>query len=124
MLAARPRTAGRPARLVLLARGDGWWREFHEQTEGIAPIFRAPGKPLGDVWPLAPIPAGEARTDFFAKTVTAFAPLMEQMAGADTFPVWNGQPPQQHRLLRLQREPAYGRPLAIQMDALLHLASA
>src|SRR5262249_42704548 len=46
------------------------------------------------------------------------------MAGAGSFPGWNGQPPQQDRLRRLMQDPAFARPLAIQMEALLHLASA
>jgi tetratricopeptide (TPR) repeat protein len=124
MLTRRPRTSGPPARLVLLARGDGWWNEFYQQTDGVEPVFRVAGKTLGDVCPLAPIPAGKARTDFFARTVTAFKPIVAAMARAGSFAGWDGQPPRQDRMVRLMQEPAYARPLAIQMEALLHLTSA
>jgi hypothetical protein len=124
LLARRPLTGARPVRLVLLARGDGWWKDFYLQKEGIEPVFRLTGKPHGDVHALTPIPAGEARRDFFDRTVTAFRPGMEAMAKAGMIPRWDGQPPNQQRVIRLIREPAYARPLAIQMEAMLHLASA
>jgi hypothetical protein len=118
MLADRPRS-GRPVRLVLLARGDGWWQELNEQTEGVERLFRAPGKPLGDIRALAPIPVGEARQRFFDSTLAAFDPLTAAMARAGLLPAWDGRPPHPDRLRRLMEEPAYGRPLAIQMEALL-----
>jgi tetratricopeptide (TPR) repeat protein len=123
MLAGQPHS-GRPVRLVLLARGDGWWEDFHQETEGVERLFRAPGTPLGDVRSLTPIPAGEARKRFFDGTLAAFAPLAAGMACAGLFPAWDGRPPRPERLQRLGEEPAYGRPLALQMEALLHLASA
>jgi hypothetical protein len=124
MLAARPREAVRPVRLVLLARGAGWWEDFYRQTDGAERLFRASGQPLGNLLALAPIPVGEARQRFFDRTLTAFAPLAAAMAGAGLFPAWDGRPPHPDRLRRLMHEPGYGRPLAIQMEALLHLASA
>jgi hypothetical protein len=124
LLARRPLKGVRPVRLVLLARGDGWWKDFYLQKDGIEPVFRLAGKPHGDVHALTPIPAGEARKDFFDKTVIAFRPSMEAMAEAGMIPRSDGQPPHQQRMARLMREPAYARPLAIQMEVMLHLASA
>lgn len=111
MLAGRPRSVGRPVRVVLLARGHGWWQEFYQQKEGVASVFRTPGKPLGDVRPLVPIPAGEARKDFFTRTISAFEPTAAAMAYADAR--WDGRPLHPGRLARLMQEPTYGRPLAI-----------
>jgi hypothetical protein len=124
LLRDRSRQCVRPVRIVLLARGDQWWQDFYQQTAGVAPVFGAQGRSLGNVQPIHPIEAGEARLDFFVKTAEAFAPFMAAPAQADGFSGWNGELPSEARLTRLMTEPAYARPLAIQIEAMLFLASA
>lgn len=122
LLAARPREAAKPVRVVLLARSDQWWADFMAQDH-VPRLFAAPSKPKGDVRALVPIPEGTPRSDFFVASVTAFEPLMAAMAQAGSLPGWNCEPPSQQRLIQLRQEPAFERPLSIQMEALLFLAS-
>jgi TIR domain len=130
----RDRKATRPVRIVLLARGDQWWEVFYEQRDGARSVFGAAGYTLGDVRRLSEIPKGQARLDFFNGTVEAFQPIMAQMAAAGRFP---GFDPDRtpaavltNRLIvmmgsdNLSQPDDYVRPLAIQMEALLYLASA
>ena len=123
LLARRGREATRPVKVVLLARGDQWWKAFMAQPN-VAPVFRADGKPLGDVIALDTIPVGRPRLDFWVAAVTALEPAMAALAAAGTFPGWDGKPPHQDRLAALQTQAAFARPLALQMEALLYLASA
>ena len=124
LLRNRARDAGRSVRVVLLARSNGWWRDLYERNDDVRGLFRSSGTPLGDTIPLDTIPAGENRRAVFESTVAAFKPIMAGMAAAGQFPGWDGAPPSAARLKRLMEDRAFARPLAIQMEAMLYLASA
>ena len=115
--------AGRPVRVVLLSRGDQWWRDVFDQHDDVRELFRAAKAETANVIALDTIPPGEPRRAFYVDTVTAYEPIMAEWARKGDFPGWNGQPPDIDRLTRVFTEPAYARPLAIQMEAMLFLAS-
>lgn len=123
LMTRRPAEATRPVRLVLLARGADWWREFFADLGQGEPVFRVPGQLLGDVQVITTIPEGQQRLDFFVSSVAAFEPHMKRMAETGSFTGWDGKQPDQARLKRIMREPSFARPLALQMEAMLFLAS-
>ncbi|MGP0094164.1 MAG: TIR domain-containing protein [Xanthobacteraceae bacterium] len=136
-LDARPRDETRLLRLVLLARSaGGWWHDLHDKTDEIGRVFRRPlvvdgsdaevskqariaGR-FGDVIGLELIPTGQARVDFFHASVQAFAPVVRAIG----WPACTGSEPNPQRLMRYRHEPAFARPLALQMEALLYLGMA
>ena len=135
-LDARPRDATRLARLVLLARSAGaWWQEAFDKSDVRARLFRRPLDPTlaigefkgarqqaryGDVVGLDPIPQGDVRVDFFQASVEAFRPVVLAMG----WPPRGDAAPDPRRLAHYRAEKAFARPLALQMEALLHLAMA
>jgi tetratricopeptide (TPR) repeat protein len=120
----RRRKGVRPIRLVLLTRSAGvWWEDLHDKFDEIRRLFRRDAR-TADVVELEHVAAGQARLELFDATVRAFAPMTQAMAEAGAFPRHDGRKPDPARLARLSSNPAFARPLAIQMEALLHLASA
>jgi len=118
------RTPGmtRPIRLVLLTRSAGeWWTTLHDETPDVEKLFRRDGR-AADVMALPPINTGAQRLKLFVKSVEALAPLMH----AQGFVLPTSIPPQPDvaRLARIETGETNTRPLAIQMEALLYLASA
>jgi hypothetical protein len=108
----------RPFRVVLLARSAGdWWSNLHDESIDVQRLFRGVGTEA--VRPELPFlsTAGDRRAIFDA-SLTAFRAVLEaQGAGRPT-----GTPPRDY-LARIESEPEYGRPLALQMAALVWLAS-
>ncbi len=119
MLLAQEASAAGPLRLVLLARGAGaWWqaltdehpqvhRLFHDGEDGLA-AMALPG--------VAP---GEQRLRFFQHCLADFARILTAQ-GVEVATA----APAPERLQRIADGEGFARPLAIQMEALLHLASA
>jgi hypothetical protein len=135
-LDARGRDATRPVRLVLLARSAGdWWSDLHDKNDAIARVFRRPvdAAPadtealkrarlearFGDVSGLERIPEGEARVAFFLASVAGFEPVVRAMDWPHRTSAADDR-----RLRHYRDQPAFARPLALQMEALLHLAGA
>jgi tetratricopeptide (TPR) repeat protein len=111
-----------PLRLVLLTRGDGlWWQRLVDTSAGIRrTFFDRKGRP--DVHALAPIPPGPQRVAFLNEAIRVFRPFMAQInqsrEGAPADDILDPD-----RLQRLESDPEFGRPLALQMEALVNLAS-
>ncbi|MEM9764503.1 MAG: tetratricopeptide repeat protein, partial [Pseudomonadota bacterium] len=121
MISRRPREGVRPFRLVLLSRGDAWWQEIFRTEPELQVLFNRRGAKHGDVHAVAPLPEGERRLTLFDATRAAYRPLIADLAAAGAFPQ-----PVDATLSPAQRErlagaPAYARPLALQMEALLSL---
>ena len=118
-LAERPESDTRPVRLVLLARSAGeWWERLVEEQSG-ARTVATPARRATDVQSLASIsPPEQRRLDLFAASRAEFAPILMAQGSAPKA----GEPAPDH-LQRLVRSREFERPLAIQMDALLWLAS-
>ncbi|HRE87094.1 MAG TPA: toll/interleukin-1 receptor domain-containing protein [Accumulibacter sp.] len=118
-LSARPENDTRPVRLVLLARSAGeWWSTLHDDTPELQRVFRGTaGGP--DVAALPELSTGQQRLDLFDASREVFAPLLR----AQGYVLPSGEFPQERRL-RIESGAGYARPLAIQMEALLWLASA
>lgn len=109
----------RPIRLVLLARSAGeWWERLVEEHPELERVTRGVGD-LPEVTALPTIPAAAQRLALFAAAREAFAPVL----AAQGYAVPRDDPPAE-RLQRLARHDDYERPLAVQMEALLWLASA
>ena len=115
----RPEADARPVRVVLLARTAGeWWATLHAETPEVQRLFRQ----VGDYVPVIGLPdisAGRQRIELFRQSLAAFqAPLEAQGYRA---PAGN---PTIETFSAIENRPAYARPLAVQMQALLWLASA
>lgn len=118
-LSARPESDTRPIRLVLLARSAGeWWTTLHDDTPEVQRVFRGTGS-SPDVAALPSISRGQQRLDLFDASLKAFAPLLSAQGH-----VLPADEPSQERCRRIESGVGYSRPLAIQMEALLWLASA
>jgi tetratricopeptide (TPR) repeat protein len=118
-LSARPESDTRPIRLVLLARSAGeWWTTLHDDTPEVQRVFRSTGS-SPDVAALPAISRGQQRLDLFDASLKAFAPLLSAQGH-----VLPADEPSQERRRRIESGIGYSRPLAIQMEALLWLASA
>jgi tetratricopeptide (TPR) repeat protein len=109
----------RPIRLVLLARGVGaWWTTLHDDTPEVQTLFRG-ASIHPDVMALPPASSGQQRLDLFQASLDALEPRL----AAQGYRLPSGMPSPQ-RLGRIESGIGYARPLAIQMEALLWLASA
>jgi tetratricopeptide (TPR) repeat protein len=118
-LANRPEGKSRAIRLVLLARSAGdWWSRLHDETPEVARLFRRDAS-SADVVALPVIATGQQRLDLFNSSMAALKPILVAQGTAP--------PTDQPRLDRVEiikTGSGYARPLAIQMEALLYLASA
>ena len=118
-LTERPEAATRKIRLVLLARRAGeWWGRLIEEQTDLYRVMRGSGiNP--DVTVLPTIPAAEERCALFDLAHAAFAPVMASQGYR-----LQSNDPSPERRQRLANNDDYERPLAVQMEALLWLASA
>jgi tetratricopeptide (TPR) repeat protein len=118
-LSRRPERDSRPIRLVVLARSAGeWWTTLHDETPEIQNVFRR--DPLrADVVALSALLAGRQRRDLFLDSAKAFGPTL----AAQGYVIPTTEPPHD-AMARIEIGAGYGRPLAVQMEALLWLASA
>ena len=121
IVSRRPREGVRPFRLVLLSRGDAWWQDLYRAEPEIQVLFNRRGARHGDVHAVSPLPEGERRLALFDGTRAAYRPLLEDLAEAGVFPEPVDAPLAPARRARLASAPAYARPLALQMEALLSL---
>ncbi|EXI90554.1 MAG: putative O-linked N-acetylglucosamine transferase, SPINDLY family [Candidatus Accumulibacter regalis] len=118
-LSTRPENETRPVRLVLLARSAGeWWTTLHDDTPELQRVFRGTAG-AANVAALPDLSTGQQRLDLFDASRAVFAPLL----GAQGYVLPSGKFPQERRS-RIESGAGYARPLAIQMEALLWLASA
>jgi hypothetical protein len=118
-LSARPESDTRLIRLVLLARSAGeWWTTLHDDTPEVQNLFHNTDSHPG-VIALPAISTGQQRLDLFNGSLKAFAPLLGEQGYA-----LPADEPAQERRRRIESGIGYTRPLAIQMEALLWLASA
>jgi hypothetical protein len=122
MARKRPDEAMRPFRLVLLSRGEGWWQDIYRTEPEVQVVFNKRGAPHGDVIAASPLPEGPERLQVFDAMRATLAPIVEQQAAAGRFPPVKETALPQDRRDRLATNPAYARPLALQMEALLSLA--
>ena len=110
--------ASRPLRLILLARGAGWWERLREEHGEIMRVFRRePEQP--EALALRPLAAPAGRQTLFVESIKNFWPVLQ--AQGFTKPV--GSPPRVS-LERVTSGAGFERPLAIQMEALLWLCAA
>jgi hypothetical protein len=118
-LSRRPEGDSRPIRLVLLARSAGeWWTTLHDETLEVQNVFRR--EPLrADVVTLSVLLAGRQRRDLFLDSAKAFGPTL----AAQGYIIPTAEPPN-NVLALIEIGASYARPLAVQMEALLWLASA
>jgi hypothetical protein len=118
-LLAQAEQTRRPLRLVLLARSAGtWWDVLTDEQPEVQRLFhRSVGET--DVIALAPFETGEQRRAFLAQCLNEFGATLRAQGI---------QPPQRDlppdRLERIISGEGYERPLAVQMEALLHLMAA
>ena len=118
-LSAQPEGDTRPIRLVLLARSAGeWWTTLHDDTPEVQRVFRGTGS-NPDVAALPALSTGQQRVNLFQESLKAFAPLL----GAQGYTLPADELAREPRR-RIESGLGYTRPLAIQMEALLWLASA
>lgn len=122
MARKRPDEAMRPFRLVLLSRGEGWWQDIYRTEPEVQVVFNKRGAPHGDVIGASPLPEGPDRLQVFDAMRATLAPIVAQQAAAGRFPPVKDAALPQDRRERLATNPAYARPLALQMEALLSLA--
>ena len=109
--------SGRLLRLILLARGVGWWERLREEHEALAHVFhRTPKWP--DALALSPISSVTGRQALFVESVKNFWPVLRSQG----FPKPKG-PPSRDRILRIIKRDGFERPLAIQIEALLWLCA-
>ncbi len=117
-LSQRGQDEGKAVRLVLLTRSAGdWWTMLIDENDALRRLFRSrPGEPAAMLMPT--MAKGHERIESFHASVRALEPMMRAqgyLARADDLPV--------PRLARLATSDRYERPLAIQMEAMLWLAS-
>ena len=109
----------RPIRLVLLARSAGdWWTTLHDDTAELQRIFRSAGSGA-DMISLPAIATGPHRLALFEASRQAFAPWL----AAQGYVMPAGEPSGE-QLRRVETGTGYARPLSVQMEAFLWLASA
>ena len=109
----------RPIRLVLLTRSAGdWWTRLVDEQPELERVFRGRGG-HPDIIALPGIAAGQQRLELFAASRRAFASVL----AAHGYVAPTGEP-RPERLRRIDNDAGYARPLAVQMEALLWLASA
>lgn len=118
---SRPREGVFPLRVVLLSRGDSWWQDFYRQEATVEILFQRRGHAFGDVLAASPAPQGAARLSILDATLDAYRPIMTRIAEAGL-----GAPPaagavDPARRVRIANDDAFARPLALQMEALVHL---
>ena len=117
-LIRRAETIAKPARLVLLSRGNGvWWRELVLATQSLQMLCSLGGEAYDEIAIPEDIPVRDRRALFDA-AVTAFLPYRSALAPKEG-PL---RPPADDFWHRLDTEPDYARPLAVQIAALLHVA--
>jgi tetratricopeptide (TPR) repeat protein len=118
-LVTRPESDERPIRLILLTRTAGeWWTMLHDKAPEIQRLFRRDAHGPG-VLALPAIATPEQRRALFFASAQAMAPTLAVQGYAK--PVGEPSP---GRLARIEHEADHARPLAVQMEALLWLASA
>ena len=119
LVSQRTEDESRPVRVVLLARHAGeWWTNLHDESPDIQRLFRSAGGD-GVVTELPPVSGGGHRRALFEASLAAFGPLLDVQGVARPA----GTPSVDH-LTRIETGSGYSRPLAIQMAALIWLASA
>ena len=130
----RPADDHRPIRLVLLTRAAGDWWQRVSGHDAVQTVFGA-GHGPGDIQQIPGITSGRDRLDLFLAAVDAFKPRLIDMGYA--MPVAGNGPPETWEITRAlgkrlevvesnagyKKGEGYDRPLAIQMEALLFLAS-
>ena len=103
----------RPIRLVLLARSaDNWWPALTEEKEDVLRLFHRGGGAT-DVLALPGLDTSEGRIAFYRHCEAGLAGVLPAQS-----------PLPRERLDRIAEGKHYDRPLAIQMEALLHLSKA
>lgn len=117
-LAERPEADIRPIRLVLLARSAGeWWERLTDEQPELDRITRLRnGAP--DALALPTIPSADQRLALFADAREAFSRVLESQG----YRLPSGAPSAERRR-RIRDNSDFQRPLAVQMEALLWLAS-
>ncbi len=123
LMAARREEATRPVRLVLLARGNMWWKDLFEGEAAIRAVFGGAGD-VGDVQRIGEVPAGQARMDVFYEAGAKLLPYVHALVEKGRLPGLNRDAPTEATFNRLAHDPVYSRPLFLQIEALLHLCSA
>lgn len=118
-LNSRPENDKRPLRLVLLARSPGeWWRALYDESAEVQRVFcHTSTNP--DVIAFPAIATGLQRGKLFDNCLKAFTPWLV----AQGYVIPRRKPSRSHRK-KIKEDAGYARPLAIQMEALLWLASA
>ena len=118
LLLKKRENASRPLRLILLARGAGWWERLREEHGEIMRVFpREPERP--EVLALRPLAAPAGRQTLFVESIKNFWPVLQAQGFAK--PV--GSPPRE-TLERVTSGEGFERPLSVQMEALLWLCAA
>jgi tetratricopeptide (TPR) repeat protein len=119
LVSRRTDSESRPVRVVLLARSAGdWWMSLHDESADIQRLFRRPGA-AHVITELPTVSRPEDRRELFEASLMAFGPRLE----AQGIPRPAGTP-SLDLLARIEKGAGYSRPLAIQMAALVWLASA
>jgi tetratricopeptide (TPR) repeat protein len=114
-LCRRPDHDTRQVRVVLLTRTAGeWWTTLHDETPDIQRLFRGDARGSG-VIALQAI----ATPELFFASAQAMAPVLAAQGYANPT-----SQPSYDRLRRIERDADHARPLAVQREALLWLASA
>jgi hypothetical protein len=109
----------RPVRLVLLSRGAGdWWRELVRKTQSLQDVFGLPGGGCDEVEiPERIAPADRVR--MFGMAVESFRALGGELSAAGAA---ERTPARSSPITAaIESGDDYGRPLAVQMAALLHV---
>ena len=119
---SRAREGVRPVRVVLLSRGEGWWQDLYRQEIEVEILFQRRGHAFGDVIAAPPPPEGEARLAVLDATIAAFRPILTQIAEAGHGPQAAVEDVAPARRALIASDDAYARPLALQMEALVHLS--
>jgi tetratricopeptide (TPR) repeat protein len=114
-LAAGAANAGRAVRLVLLARSAAdWWTRLYDETAEVRRVFAGKAHSVGAI-ELPAVGTALQRLALFEASATALAPLLKEQGFAPP-----AAPLAPARLARIESGAGYERPLAIQMEALLH----
>jgi len=109
----------RRIRLVLLGRSAGeWWTTLHDETPEVQRFFRGSDTHPG-VIALPIVSAAEGRRALFEASRQAFGPYIA--AQGYSLPT---REPSLELAQRVESDERYGRPLAVQIEALLWLTSA
>jgi hypothetical protein len=115
-LRRRPDSDIRPVRLVLLTRTTGeWWTTLHDETPEIQVLFRRDAHGPGVV-EVPTIATPEQRPALFVASEEAIAPTLAAQGYAKPAGALSPE-----RLARIEHDAGHGRPLAVQMEAMLRL---